>query len=120
MNTPRHALQHRHRVGHHLNLRELRAGCPPGEYRGSVRLIHAGGTRDLPLVLEILPIRLIEHPQKQLACYYDMKNLLDRSEVLRELADLRGHGVRHLVTGLEGLGDGIHRCIKRTACISSR
>jgi len=81
---------------------DVPADCPAGTYRGVVRLEHAGGRRELPVRLDVLPIRLVEHPTKQLGMYYRLgRSLSDEQRVLRELGDMRAHGVRHLVTSLD-------------------
>jgi len=47
--------------------------------------------------LEVLPIRLIEHPRKKLATYCRMNRMMaDKSRALRELRDMREHGIRNL------------------------
>lgn len=86
----------------------------PGKYSGEVVLTHSAGNRRLPLNLEVLPIRLIEHPRKQLGCYYDLgERLLEPDRVSRELRDMHDHGVWHLIVGI-----GV-RYLRRTDGITS-
>ena len=74
---------------------------PPGTYEGSVAIAHAGGKRNVPVRLEVQPIRLAEHPRKGLASYYTMdRRMPDQERVLRELRDMRAHGIRNLFAGL--------------------
>jgi hypothetical protein len=74
---------------------------PPGIYKGTVTIGHTGGQRAVPVRLEVLPLRLIEHPRKGLASYYTMdRRLPDKERVLRELRDMRVHGIRNLFSGL--------------------
>ena len=74
---------------------------PPGDYVGRITLSHSGRQRVLPIRLRVLPIRLVDHPRKQLGCYYRMTAKLIRPrQVLRELKDLRTHGAKNLVTDL--------------------
>ncbi|MFA7006025.1 MAG: hypothetical protein WC429_18420, partial [Verrucomicrobiia bacterium] len=80
---------------------DLPADLPPGTYNGNVTIAHAAGRRIVPLQLEVLPIKLIEHPRKALASHYTMdRRMLDRHRVLRELRDMRAHGIRNLFSGL--------------------
>ncbi len=73
----------------------------PRLYRGKVTIRHREGQREVPVELEVLPVRLVEHPKKALASYYRMaRKLLDPDRALRELRDLYDHGVRHLITDL--------------------
>lgn len=77
---------------------------PPGTYEGTITIAHAGGQRAVPMRLEVLPVKLVEHPRKGLASYYTLdRRMADRDRVLRELRDMRAHGIRNLFSGL-----GIH------------
>lgn len=76
---------------------DLPADLPAGVYTGAATIAHARGARSLPVRLEVLPIRLVDHPRKALASYYNMhRRLGDRDRLLRELRDMRAHGIRHL------------------------
>ncbi|MCX6901138.1 MAG: hypothetical protein NT105_20885 [Verrucomicrobia bacterium] len=80
---------------------DLPADLPPGTYKGNVTIAHAAGQRIVPMQLEVLPITLIEHPRKALASYYTMdRRMSDRGRVLRELRDMRAHGICNLFSGL--------------------
>lgn len=80
---------------------DVPASQPPGVYEGELTISHRAGRRGIPVRLEVWPFRLREHPGKGLASYYAMEHKLpDSARLLRELSDLRAHGVRHLVTGL--------------------
>lgn len=71
--------------------------APPGRYGGFVQITHSGGLLRHPIQLEVLPIALIDHPTKALASYYRLAPIMrDRPRVLRELRDMRDHGIRHL------------------------
>jgi len=74
---------------------------PAGTYEGTVTIAHAAGKRVVPVRLEVLPIHLIEHPRKGLASYYTMdRKMPDKERLLRELRDMRAHGIRNLFSGL--------------------
>ena len=76
---------------------DLPPELPAGVYTGAVAISHTGGTHSVPVRLEVLPIRLIDHPRKILASYYNMNRRMDdRDRLLRELRDMRAHGIRHL------------------------
>jgi len=76
---------------------DLPPDLPAGAYTGAVTISHAGGARSLPVRLEVLPIRLSEHPRKALASYYNMgRHMGNKDRLLRELRDMRAHGIRHL------------------------
>jgi len=80
---------------------DLPADLPPGTYKGNVTIAHAAGRRIVPLQLEVLPVKLIEHPRKALASYYTMdRRMSDKDRVLRELRDMRAHGIHNLFAGL--------------------
>lgn len=80
---------------------DLPDDLPSGVYLGSAAVSHDHGRTILPIRLEVLPIHLRNHPGKALASYYSMsRKLPDQARVLRELRDLRAHGVRHLVTAV--------------------
>lgn len=80
---------------------DVPAGARPGMYAGTLTLRHAGGAREVPVRLEVLPIRLAEHPNKALATYARLgRGGLDRGRILRELGDMREHGIRHIHPGV--------------------
>lgn len=80
---------------------EIPADARPGEYAGAVTLRHAGGAREVPVRLEVLPVRLVEHPRKALATYARLgRGGLERERFLRELRDMRAHGIRHIHPGV--------------------
>lgn len=80
---------------------DLPEKLPAGIYTGNVTISHAAGKVAVPLKLEVLPIRLVEHPHKKLGCYYRMSRVMsDKARVLRELRDMRAHGLRNLFTGV--------------------
>lgn len=80
---------------------DVPADARPGEYAGVVTLRHAGGAREVPVRLEVLPIRLAEHPNKALATYARLgRGGLDRERLLRELRDMREHGIRNIHPGV--------------------
>lgn len=80
---------------------DVPADARPGEYAGVVTLRHAGGVREVPVRLEVLPVRLAEHPNKALATYARLgRGGLDRERLLRELRDMREHGIRNIHPGV--------------------
>ena len=75
---------------------DVPADAVPGLYEGALTVRHAGGSGEIPVRLEVLPIRLIEHPVKKLASYYRMRSLaLDPERIDRDLRDIYEHGLRH-------------------------
>jgi len=69
----------------------------PGTYTGNVTISHAAGKLLVPVKLEVLPIRLVEHPRKALASYYKMSRMMaDKQRLFSELHDMRAHGIRNL------------------------
>jgi hypothetical protein len=87
--------------------RELWVGTPlardqaPGDYRGTIVVRSEGVSRELPIRLRVHPIRLIDSPGKRLGIYYLLAKRLVHTELARrELADIRAHGARNLITDL--------------------
>lgn len=69
----------------------------PGRYEGRIVIKHSDGECRVPLQLDALPIRLVDHPRKALASYHTMgRRMRDRTRTLRELGDMRDHGIRNL------------------------
>jgi hypothetical protein len=80
---------------------DVPAQLPAGTYRGTITVAHASGKRVVPLQLEALPITLLDHPRKALASYYTLgRRMADKARVLRELRDMRAHGIRNLFAGV--------------------
>jgi len=80
---------------------ELPENLPAGKYSGHVTISHAGGKLLVPVKLDVLPIRLVEHPQKKLGSYYRMSRVMsDKARLLRELRDMREHGIRNLFANI--------------------
>ncbi len=79
----------------------LPGDAKPGRYSGSISITHKGGSQKVPLAVDVLPIRLLDHPVKALATYYRLgRTMRDKDRALRELRDMRDHGIRHLVSHL--------------------
>lgn len=80
---------------------DLPQDLPAGIYTGTVTIAHSGGSRAVPVRLEVLPIRLRDHPRKVLASYYNMNiRAVGGDRLVRELRDMRAHGIRNLCTGV--------------------
>ena len=74
----------------------------PGDVSGAVQIEAAGSSRRVPLNVSVYPFRLRDHPQKHLGTYYRMsRRLFGAKRLRRELADMRGHGVRSIFSGLD-------------------
>ncbi len=66
----------------------------PGTYQGTISVAPEGmEATEFALELEVLPVQLVEAPDKRYGMYYTFTNLLDNPEVLHaELADMAAHG----------------------------
>lgn len=78
----------------------------PGLYDGVLLVRAAGPERpveaSIPFSVEVQPFSLDTDGPKKLGIYYYLEDkLFDPPAIRRELADLRAHGIRHLITDLE-------------------
>ena len=82
---------------------EAPANLLPGSYRGEIQL-SSGAEQILAIPVELTLRRYVLDTggPKALGIYYFLEDkLFDEDQVLRELTDLREHGIRHLLTDLE-------------------
>jgi hypothetical protein len=82
---------------------EVPADLLPGSYRGTIRLSSdAKQILAIPLELTVRRYSLDTGGPKSLGIYYYLEDkLFDEDQINRELADLRAHGIRYLLTDLE-------------------
>lgn len=77
------------------------ADAAPGSYTGRVSIGVGRDEVTRTLQVRVRPIRLVEPADKKLGMYYRaFAKLQDPDTVRRELADMREHGISHLVTDL--------------------
>lgn len=78
--------------------------APPGVYRAPLRIRLGARTLERTIRLRVRPIELRASTRKSLAVYYRMVHVLSRPDgdrrAARELADMREHGIAHLVVDL--------------------
>jgi hypothetical protein len=75
---------------------------PAGSYSGGVRFRSNRHELRIPMTVSIVEYPLDADGPKKLGIYYFLEDkLFDPEEIRRELADLRKHGIRHLVTDIE-------------------
>ena len=73
-----------------------------GSYSGVLSASSGEDRISIPLTLEVRRYPLdLEGPKKLGIYYYFEDKLFDEAEVRRELADLRSHGIQHLITDLQ-------------------
>ena len=77
---------------------DIAVDAPPGIYRGKVTIHTQNGTQTRKLILRVRDVALAPEPDKSIGLHYTIAT--DDDAARRELADMRAHGVRHLVTSL--------------------
>ncbi len=80
---------------------DIPSSTPPGVYNGTITVHGRGAKTQRPLRVRVRSLQLQRPTAKHLGIYYRMfARLGDESIVQRDLADIRAHGVEHLVVDL--------------------
>ena len=78
------------------------ADAPAASHSAAVEVAAQSGAQRIPLALRVRPFKLVDHPTKHLGTYYRMSNrFMTFSRLRRELADMRSHGCRSMVSHLD-------------------